>query len=260
MPCHPVRYHAARMSRELSGNVAIITGGSRGIGAACAHGLAARGAHVVISYSRSEHQAREVVEAIVRAGGVADAIRADQADPQAAADLISNVARTLGRLDVLVNNAAVAAVGPIDSSFDQRELDHQLTVNYTSIVAAIRAAAAVMTRGGRIVNIGSGVATRAGIPGVADHAGTKAALAGFTRGAARDLAGRGITVNPVQSGLVDTELARSTGGNPELLLGAVPLARFGTPEEVAAGVIFLASPQASYITGATLDIDGGFGA
>jgi NAD(P)-dependent dehydrogenase (short-subunit alcohol dehydrogenase family) len=248
------------MSQELSGNVAIITGGSRGIGAACAHGLAARGAHVVISYSRSEHQAREVVEAIVHAGGIADAIRADQADPQAAVNLINNVARTLGRLDVLVNNAAVAAVGRIDGSFDQGELDHQLTVNYTSIVAAIRAAAALMTRGGRIVNIGSGVAARAAIPGVADHAGTKAALAAFTRGAARDLAHRGITVNLVQSGLVDTELARSTGGNPELLLGAVPLGRFGAPEEVAAGVTFLASPQASYITGATLDIDGGFGA
>ena len=245
---------------ELSGNVAIVTGGSRGIGAACARGLAARGANVVISYSRSENQAREVVEAIIRAGGVADAIRADQADPQAAVNLISNVARTLGRLDVLVNNAAVAAVGRIDGSFDQRELDRQLTINYTSIVAAIRGAATVMTRGGRIVNIGSGVATRAGIPGVADHAGTKAALAGFTRGAARDLAGRGITVNLVQSGLVDTELARSTGGNPELLLGAVPLGRFGTPEEVAAGVIFLVSPEASYITGATIDIDGGFGA
>ena len=117
-----------------------------------------------------------------------------------------------------------------------------------------------MTRGGRIVNIGSGVAARAAIPGVADHAGTKAALAAFTRGAARDLAHRGITVNLVQSGLVDTELARSTGSNPELLLGAVPLGRFGAPEEVAAGVTFLASPQASYITGATLDIDGGFGA
>jgi NAD(P)-dependent dehydrogenase (short-subunit alcohol dehydrogenase family) len=248
------------MSQELRGNVAIITGGSRGIGAACAHGLAARGAHVVISYSRSEHQAREVVEAIVHAGGIADTIRADQADPHAAVNLINNVARTLGRLDVLVNNAAVAAVGRIDGSFDQRELDHQLTVNYTSIVAAIRAAAALMTRGGRIVNIGSGVAARAAIPGVADHAGTKAALAGFTRGAARDLADRGITVNLVQSGLVDTELARSTGGNPERLLGAVPLGRFGTPEEVAAGVIFLASPDASYITGATLAIDGEFGA
>jgi NAD(P)-dependent dehydrogenase (short-subunit alcohol dehydrogenase family) len=248
------------MSQELRERVAIVTGGSRGIGAACAHGLAARGAHVVISYSKSEHQARKVVETIVRAGGVADAIQADQADPHAAANLISNVAHTRGRLDVLVNNAAVAAVGRIDGSVDQRELDRQLTVNYASIVAAIRAAAALMTRGGRIVNIGSGVAARAAIPGVADHAGTKAALAGFTRGAARDLADRGITVNLVQSGLVDTELARSTGGNPALLLGAVPLGRFGTPEEVAAGVIFLASPEASYITGATLDIDGGFGA
>jgi 3-oxoacyl-[acyl-carrier protein] reductase len=244
----------------LSGKVAIITGGSRGIGAACARGLAARGAHVVISYSRSEDQAREVVEAIIDAGGVAGAVRADQADPHEAVDLIKNVAHTLGRLDVLVNNAAVAAVGRIDGSFAQHELDRQVTVNYTSIVAAIRAAANVMTHGGRIVNIGSGIAARAAIPGVADHAGTKAALAGFTRGAARDLAGRGITVNLVQSGLVDTELARSTGGNPQQLLGAVPLGRFGTPEEIAAGVIFLASPEASYITGASLDIDGGFGA
>ena len=166
----------------------------------------------------------------------------------------------LGRLDVLVNNAAIAVVGPIDKSPPQAELDRQLTVNYVSVVAAIRAAADVMTDGGRIVNIGSGVATRTGVPGIADHAASKAALAGFTRGAARDLAGRGITVNLLQTGLVDTELSRSTGGNPERLLQSVPLKRFGTPEEIAAGVLFLASPEASYVTGATLDIDGGFGA
>ncbi len=248
------------MSAGLEGRVAIVTGGSRGIGAACARGLAKAGAVVVISYSRSHEQATAVVDSIVAEGGHARALVADQADPWQAAGLVRQVAKDLGRLDVLVNNAAIAVVGTIDKSPPQAELDRQLTVNYVSVVAAIRAAADVMTDGGRIINIGSGVATRTGVPGIADHAASKAALAGFTRGAARDLAGRGITVNLLQTGLVDTELSRSTGGNPERLLQSVPLKRFGTPEEIAAGVLFLASPEASYVTGAALDIDGGFGA
>ena len=248
------------MSAGLEGRVAIVTGGSRGIGAACARGLAKAGARVVISYSRSHEQATAVVDSIMADGGHARALVADQADPRQAAELVWQVAEDLGRVDVLVNNAAIAVVGPIDKSPPQAELDRQLTVNYVSVVAAIRAAADVMTDGGRIVNIGSGVATRTGVPGIADDAASKAALAGFTRGAARDLAGRGITVNLLQTGLVDTELSRSTGGNPERLLQSVPLKRFGTPEEIAAGVLFLASPEASYVTGATLDIDGGFGA
>jgi NAD(P)-dependent dehydrogenase (short-subunit alcohol dehydrogenase family) len=248
------------MSAGLKGRVAIVTGGSRGIGAACARGLAEAGVRVVISYSRSHEQATAVVDSIVADGGEARALVADQADPSQAAELVRQVARELGRLDVLINNAAIAVVGTIDKSPPQAELDRQLTVNYVSVVAAIRAAAEVMGDGGRIVNIGSGVATRTGVPGIADHAASKAALAGFTRGAARDLAGRGITVNLLQTGLVDTELSRSTGGNPERLLQSVPLKRLGTPEEIAAGVLFLASPEASYVTGATLDIDGGFGA
>ena len=248
------------MPTELEGRVAIVTGGSRGIGAACASGLATAGARVVISYSRSREQAEAVVDAIVTDGGVAQAVRADQADLAQATQLIRGVAEEWGRLDILVNNAAVAVVGPIGQSPPQSELDRQLTINYISVVAAIRTAAALMTDGGRIINIGSGIATRTGVPGVADHAASKAALAGFTRGAARDLAVRAITVNLLQTGLVDTELSRSTGGNPERLLQAVPLKRFGTPEEIAAGVLFLASPAASYVTGATLDIDGGFGA
>jgi 3-oxoacyl-[acyl-carrier protein] reductase len=214
----------------------------------------------VISDSRSHEQATAVVASIMAGGGQARALVADQADPRQAAELVRRVAKELGRLDVLVNNAAIAVVGRIDKSAPQAELDRQLRVNYVSVVAAIRAAADVMTDGGRIVNIGSGVAIRTGVPGIADHAASKAALAGFTRGAARDLAGRGITVNLLQTGLVDTELSRSTGGNPERLLQSVPLNRFGTPEEIAAGVLFFASPEASYVTGATLDIDGGFGA
>jgi 3-oxoacyl-[acyl-carrier protein] reductase len=248
------------MPAELEGKVATVTGGSRGIGAACARALASAGARVVITYSRSREQAEAVVDAILTTGGLAQAVRADQADLAQAAQLIRGVAEEWGRLDILVNNAAVAVVGPIGQSRPQSELDHQLTVNYISIVAAIRAAAPLMTDGGRIINIGSGIATRTGVPGVADHAASKAALAGFTRGAARDLAERGITVNLLQTGLVDTQLSRGTGGNPERLLQSVPLKRFGTPEEIAAGVLFLASPAASYVTGATLDIDGGFGA
>ncbi len=244
----------------LTDKVAIVTGGSRGIGAACARGLADRGAGVVISYSRSEDEANDVVTTIVNSGGIATAMRADQSVPHEAVDLITNVAHAFGRLDILINNAAVATLGRIGAPYSQDDLERQLTINYASIVAAIRAAAAVMTRGGRIVNVGSGVATRTGVPGIADHAGSKAALAGFTRGAARDLAEHGITVNLLQAGLVDTELSRSTGGNPQRLLTAVPLGRFGTPEEIAAAAVFLASPEASYITGATLDVDGGFGA
>jgi NAD(P)-dependent dehydrogenase (short-subunit alcohol dehydrogenase family) len=248
------------MPAQLEGKVAIVTGGSRGIGAACARALASAGARVVISYSCSHEQAQAVVDAILTKGGLAQAVRADQADLEQATQLIRRVAEEWGRLDILVNNAAVAIVGPIGQSPPQPELDRQLKVNYISVVAAIRAAAPLMTDGGRIINIGSGIATRTGLPGVADHAASKAALAGFTRGAARDLAERGITVNLLQTGLVDTELSRSTGGNPERLLQSVPLKRFGTPEEIAAGVLFLASPTASYVTGATLDIDGGFGA
>ena len=248
------------MPPALEGRVAVVTGGSRGIGAACARGLANAGARVVITYSRSHEQAQAVVDAILAQGGRAEALRADQADPEHAAKMIARVAHRCGRLDILVNNAAVAVVGRIDDSAAQSALDRQLTVNYVSVAAAIRVAAAVMSDGGRIVNIGSGVASRTGLPGVADHAASKAALAGFTRGAARDLAERRITVNLVQSGLVDTELSRSTGGNPARLLEDIPMKRFGTPEEIAAGVLFLASSEASYITGATLDIDGGYAA
>jgi 3-oxoacyl-[acyl-carrier protein] reductase len=248
------------MPAQLEGRVAIVTGGSRGIGAASARGLASAGARVVISYSRSHEQAEAVVEGILARGGLAQAVRADQANLEQATQLIRRVAGEWGRLDILVNNAAIAIVGPIGQSPPQSELDRQLKVNYISVVAAIRAAAPLMSDGGRIINIGSGIATRTGLPGVADHAASKAALAGFTRGAARDLAERGITVNLLQTGLVDTELSRGTGANPERALQSVPLKRFGTPEEVAAGVLFLASPAASYVTGATLDIDGGYGA
>src|SRR6201984_899874 len=234
------------LQHDLAGKVALVTGGSRGIGAAVARALAGAGADVAITYL-SSRQAAEAVAGELRSTGVrARSIQADQADPAAAAAVVREVAGEFGRLDILVNNAAVAVLGPVDSpATDDAALDRQLRVNYTSIVAAIRAAARVL---------------RAGAAGVADHAGTKAALAGFTRGAARDLAPRGITVNLLQTGLVATQLNTAPGSAAQRLIAAVPLGRMGRPEEIAAGVLFLASPGASYITGATLDIDGGNGA
>jgi len=249
------------LQHDLAGKAALVTGGSQGIGAAVARALAGAGADVAITYL-SSRQAAEAVAGELRAAGVrARSIRADQADPAAAAAVVREVAGEFGRLDILVNNAAVAVLGPVDSpASDDAALDRQLRVNYTSIVAAIRAAARVLPEGGRIINIGSGVATRTGAAGVADHAGTKAALAGFTRGAARDLAPRGITVNLLQTGLVATQLNTGEGSAAPRLIASVALGRMGRPEEIAAGVLFLASPGASYVTGATLDIDGGYSA
>ena len=246
------------MQHDLAGKVALVTGGSRGIGAAVARALAGAGADVAITYL-SSRQAAEAVAGELRATGVrARSIQADQADPAAAAAVVGEVADEFGRLDILVNNAAVAVLGPVDSpASDDAALDRQLRVNYTSIVAAIRAAARVLPEGGRIINIGSGVATRTGAAGVADHAGTKAALA---PGAARDLAPRGITVNLLQTGLVATRLNTGEGSAAPRLIASVALGRMGRPEEIAAGVLFMASPGASYVTGATLDIDGGYGA
>ena len=177
------------MQHDLAGKAALVARGSRGIGAAVARALAGARADVVITYL-SSRQAAENIAGELRATGVrAHAIQADQADPAAAAGVVGEVAGEFGRLDILVNNAAVAVLGPVDSlASDDAALARQLRVNYISIVAAIRAAARVLPEGGRIINIGSGVAARTGAAGVADHAGTKAALAGFTRGAARDLA------------------------------------------------------------------------
>ena len=165
-----------------------------------------------------------------------------------------------GHLDILVNNAAVALWGPIDGDIDADQFDRQLTINYTSVVAAIRAATKVLPDGGRIINIGSGAGTRVGVSGMTDYTVTKSALAGYSRGAARDLAHREITVNVIQPGVVDTEMNPASGEVAAMFIATVPLGRYGRPEEIAAGVSFLASPAASYITGTVLNIDGGIGA
>lgn len=246
---------------KLTDKVAIVTGGSRGIGAATARALADEGADVAISFSNSEDQAKAVVADLESRGVRAAAFRADQADATQAADLVREVARQFGRLDILVNNAGFTAAAPVDSDdVDESALDRQLAVNYTGAVAAVRAAIPLLPDGGRIVSISTGAAARAGFPGMAEYAASKAALESYSRGAARDLAHRGITVNVVQVGFVDTDMNPADSPAASMFLATTAMGRYGKPEEIAAGVVFLASPEASYTTGTVLRIDGGYAA
>ncbi len=246
---------------KLSGKVALVTGGSRGLGAAIALALAEEGATVAITYAASANKAEAVVGELTAKGVQAAAIKADQGDPSQSEPLIGSVIEKFGRLDILVNNAAVAIQGKtIDSpDVDNPALDRMWSVNVHGVVANIRAAAKVLPEGGRIITIGSGVATRVGFPTAADYAGTKAAIVGYSKGVARDLGPRNITVNVVQAGLMNTDMA-AEAGVAELLFPTLAIQRFGRLEEIAAAVVFLASPEASYITGSVLNAEGGYGA
>lgn len=247
------------MCKELAGKVALVTGGSRGIGAATARGLAEHGADVALSYAASAEKAQAVVKELEARGVRAAAFAADQADPARAAGLIAAVVERFGKLDILVVNAGVATLSRLDDeTVDQAALDREYAVNMTGVAAATRAAARVMTEGGRIVMVGSTAAVRLGFPGFADYAATKGAVAAFARGAAQDLAKRNITVNVVQPGPIATDMNPDSGDFADMLRPMTALGRYGRPEEIAAGIVFLASPAASYITGTTLTIDGGY--
>ncbi|REK86250.1 SDR family NAD(P)-dependent oxidoreductase [Streptomyces inhibens] len=248
------------MGETLNGKVALVTGGSRGIGAATARALADEGADVAISYVASADRAEAVVRELAGKGVRACGLRADQADPGQVQGLVSAVVDRFGRLDILVNNAGVSIPAPLgDSGADTEAVEQQYAINIGGVVAAVRAAAQVMGEGGRIVSVGSLAASRVGLSGFADYAATKAAIVGYSRGAARDLAPRGITVNVVQPGPVDTDMNPAHGELAPALMAQVPLGRYGRPEEIAAAIVFLAGPAASYITGAVLDVDGGAG-
>ncbi len=187
------------MTKSLRGKVALVTGGSRGIGAASARALADEGANVAISYVASADKAEAVVKELKAKGVEARAFKADQASSSEVDQLVKDVAEHFGRLDILVNNAAVAVNGAVDdANRDTAALDRQDAINVHGVITAIRAASRLMGEGGRIVTIGSGIATRASFPGLADYAASKAAIVGYSKGAARDLGPRGITVNVLQ--------------------------------------------------------------
>lgn len=243
----------------LNNKVAFIQGGSRGIGAATVKRLARDGAAVAFTYSQSADSAQALVREVEAAGGRALAIRADSASEQAIRSAIGEAVNTFGRLDILVNNAGVLAVAPIEE-FSIDDLDRTLSINVRSVVIASQEAARNMNDGGRIISIGSTNAERMPFAGGAVYAMSKAALVGLTKGLARDLGPRGITVNNVQPGPVDTEMNPDNTDFANSLKPIMALSRYGQVEEIASFVAYLAGPEAGYITGASLMIDGGFSA
>ncbi|WP_315761507.1 SDR family NAD(P)-dependent oxidoreductase [Sphingomonas sp. Y38-1Y] len=241
---------------NLSGKRALVTGASRGIGAAIAIALAEQGADVAITYARSPERADEVVRAIEAAGRKGVAIQADSVDPAAIRRSVDTAAEQLGGLDIVVNNAAIAIYNPI-ADFAVEDIDALLAVNVRGPILAAQAAIPHLSAGGRIINIGSAGAERiVGSPGTVYYM-TKSALQSFTRGLAQELGGRDITVNLVQPGSTNTEMNPETGEFADFQRSLIPLGRYGQPADVAAAVAFLASPAARQITGTALTVDGG---
>src|SRR5436190_10328527 len=246
-------------AKTLSGKIALVTGGSRGIGAAIAKRLAAEGAAVAITYSSGQQKADEVVRLIQSGGGRSLAIRADNTDAGAVKNAVAETVRTFGRLDELVNNAGIAVVKPLDE-FSLEDFDRSVAVNVRAVFVAAQAASRHMKEGGRIITIGSVNADRMPFAGGGVYAMTKAAVAGLTRGLARDLGPRGITVNVVQPGPVETDMNPADGPFAETLKAYMAIKRYGNGDEIAGMVVYLASPQAAFVTGSCLTIDGGFAA
>jgi 3-oxoacyl-[acyl-carrier protein] reductase len=244
---------------KLTDKVALVTGGSRGIGAAIAKRLAADGAKVAITYTKGADAAASVVKAIERAGGKAIAIQADAADADAGKAAVEKTVATFGRLDVLVNNAGTA----IPKTFEEttlEDMDRVLDINVRGVLVATHAALKHMNEGGRIIMIGSAVGERVWTPGLVAYAATKGAVKIFTQALSREVGSRGITVNNVQPGPIDTDLNPAAADWAEPQKAVTALNRYGHVDEVAALVAFVAGPESSYITGANLTVDGGMNA
>jgi 3-oxoacyl-[acyl-carrier protein] reductase len=249
----------ADTTKKLAGKVALVTGGSRGIGAAVARRLASEGAAVAVTYNASPEKADEVVRGIKEEGSRAIAIKANSADAGEVTAAVDRTATELGGLDILVNNAGVLALGPI-ADFKLEDFDRTVAINVRAVFVASQAAARHMRDGGRIINIGSTNAERMPFAGGAVYAMSKSALQGLVQGMARDLGPRGITVNNVQPGPVDTDMNPAEGELAESLKKLMALPRYGHVDEIAAMVAYLAGPEAGFVTGANLMIDGGFSA
>jgi 3-oxoacyl-[acyl-carrier protein] reductase len=241
---------------KLTKKVALVTGGSRGIGAAIAKRLAAEGANVAITYSKGADAAQAVVKAIEGAGGKALAIQADAADTDAGKSAVEKTVAAFGGLDVLVNNAGIAVAKTFEET-TLEEMDRLIDINVRGVFVATQAALKHMKDGGRIINIGSCVGERLMTPGLVPYSATKGAVKMFTQGLSREVGSRGITVNNVQPGPIDTDLNPAAGDWAEPQVANTALKRYGNVDEVAALVAFVAGPEAAYITGTNLTVDGG---
>ena len=253
------KYMNNNNGQKLAGKVAVVTGGSRGIGAAITKRLAADGASVAFTYSKGVDAAASVVKEIERSGGKAIAIQADAADADAVKAAVEKAVATFGRLDVLVNNAGTAIPKPFEET-TLEEMDRVIDINIRGVFIATQAALKHMKSGGRIISIGSAVGERVAAPGLVPYAGTKGAVKMFTQALAREIGSRGITVNNVQPGPIDTDLNPAAGDWAAPQKAATALDRYGNVDEVAALVAFVAGPESSYITGANLTVDGGMNA
>jgi NAD(P)-dependent dehydrogenase (short-subunit alcohol dehydrogenase family) len=244
---------------QLSGKAALVTGGSRGIGAAIARHLAQGGADVAITYSASADKANAVVAEIRSLGRRSHSLKADSADPAAVTAAVEQSAREFGRLDILINNAGIYVPAKFETtSLD--DMDRMWAVNVRAPIVGSQVALKYMGDGGRIINIGSCLAERVPGPGVTLYAMSKAAIVGFTKGLARDLGPRGITVNNIEPGPIDTDMNPASGEGADYQRSLVATGQYGTPDDIAAMVAFLAADTGRNITGASYLIDGGFAA
>jgi len=241
----------------LTGKIAIVTGGSRSIGAAIAKRLAADGATVAITYNASPDRAEAVVQEIVAAGGQAVALAADAGNPEAVRAAIAEVAQRFGKIDILVNNAGMSVLGaPEDIAFE--DFQRILAVNVTGVFVATQQALKHMGQGGRIIHIGSSMVQYAAFATASVYTLSKGALTGFSRGLVRDLGPRGITVNTVHPGPTDSDMNPADGPVADFLRPNIAMGRYGEGKDVASAVAYLASAEAGFVTGAELIVDGGF--
>ncbi len=246
--------------KKLNDTVAIVTGASRGIGAAIAERLATEGAIIAVNYAKSAKQAESVVEKITSGGGKAKTFQADLGDPAQARSLVNAVFEAFGRIDILVNNAGSSAYAPLEA-IDEAQIHSQLGVNLIGPILATQAAVKHFPKeGGRVINVSSVLSTRP-LPGLSVYSATKSGLNALARAWAAELGPKGITVNAVSPGPVDTEMFRSSGFDENaknFMISRTPLGRIGTPSDIADVVAFLASPDAGWVTGQVIDASGGF--